>query len=117
MDADQIDTLQSHVIFGMFCSAVLSTFQPGFKYSQAEFYQSLYIGVMTWNLLGTVYFVLRLAEYLRRVPQPKWYILIKVLETLLWVLPVCFVGHEGGLLAKKYIVGELYIACLTIDSC
>ncbi len=107
MDAEQIETLQSHVILGMFCSAVLSTLQPEMKFSSEQFYVNLHIAVMIWNIMGTAYLGIRIFGYFRKRGEAWWYIPMKVLETVLWVLPIFFVGFEGGLLAKKYILGEL----------
>lgn len=103
---DHFDALQPHIIMGMFCSAVLSTLQPDMKYTSAQFYENLYMAVMLWNIMGTAYLGFRLLGLIRGRGEAWWYIPMKIIETMLWVLPVFFVGFEGGLLAKRHISGE-----------
>jgi hypothetical protein len=103
---DHFDALQPQIILGMFCSAVLSILQPDMKYSSVQFYENLYMAMMLWNIMGTGYLGLRLLGLIRGRGEAWWYIPMKIIETMLWVLPVFFVGFEGGLLAKRHIIGE-----------
>ncbi|KAE8440637.1 hypothetical protein EG329_007003 [Mollisiaceae sp. DMI_Dod_QoI] len=64
---------------------------------------------MLWNIMGTTYLGIRVCGYFRERGEAWWYILMKILETMLWVLPVFFVGFEGSLLAKKYILVAIEI--------
>ncbi|KUJ09906.1 uncharacterized protein LY89DRAFT_265976 [Mollisia scopiformis] len=105
MDAEQIESIQSHLLVGMFCSAVLSTLQPDMKFSSVQFYDDLYKLLAIWNCFGTAYLVIRLVAYFRGRREAWWYVPKVIVETILWILPVFFVGFEGGLLAKKHILG------------
>lgn len=65
---------------------------------------------MLWNCIATTYLGIRLLGYFQGRAEAWSYILTRALETVLWVLPVFFIGYEGGLLAKKHVFGELYIS-------
>lgn len=103
---DHFDALQPQIILGMFCSAVLSTLQPDMKFSSAQFFANFHAAMMLWNIMGTAYLGLRLLGLLRGRGEVWWYMPMKIVETMLWILPVFFVGFEGGLLAKKHLLGE-----------
>jgi hypothetical protein len=109
MNTDEIDTLQSRLLLAILCSAILSSLQPDFKFSSTNFYDSLYTAVTLWNVVGTVYMGLRAVEYFRIRIEMGWFYVMKVLETLLWVLPIFVIGFEGGLLAKRWIFGKQFV--------
>lgn len=101
-----IDSLQSQVILGMFCSSVMWTLQPDLKFSSVEFYENLRVSLGIWNVVGTAYLGIRIVGYFWGRVEAWWYLPMKFLETVLWIVPVFFTGHQGGVLAKKYILGK-----------
>jgi hypothetical protein len=109
MNTDEIDTLQSRLLLMILCSAILSSLQPDFKFSSTTFYVSVYTALSLWNVVGTVYMGLRVVDHFRRRLEMGWFYVMKVLETLLWVLPIFLIGFEGGLLAKRWVFGKQFV--------
>lgn len=109
MNTNEIDTLQSRLLLAILCSAILSSLQPDVKFSSTNFYDSLYTALSLWNVVGTVYMGLRVVEHFRRRIEMGWFYVMKVLETLLWLLPTFVIGFEGGLLAKRWVFGKQFV--------
>lgn len=106
IDITNLETTQSNIILAMFCSAILTTFQPELKYSTPQFYENLTHALSLFNILGTIYLFIRMIGYFRGRWEAWWFIPKIVLETFMWILLVYFLGFEGGLLVKRHVVGE-----------